>query len=92
MRELIEQLRKTADSLPPLYPEKPHPLYGLLHHAAHGIARLEAKNARAESEIEQLRAALRPFVTAPLTQDGYILGLMREDFDRAKLALADVNP
>lgn len=47
MGDLIERLRKAADALPPPAPEPPHPLYGLIHEAAHELARLEIKLARA---------------------------------------------
>ena len=40
MDDLIQRLRKAANALPPAAPEPPHPLYGLMHDAAHAISRL----------------------------------------------------
>ncbi|MFX3575434.1 hypothetical protein [Ralstonia mannitolilytica] len=41
-----------------------------------------------ENLVGELVDALRPFVRATLTPTGQIIGLMREDFDRARFALA----
>lgn len=38
-------------------------------------------------ENAALREALAPFIQATLTDNGHIIGLMREDFDRARAAL-----
>lgn len=49
--------------------------------AAAELRRLHAVNA-------ELLEALRPFTKATLTYNGAIIGLMREDFDRARAAIA----
>lgn len=49
-------------------------------HAAE-LRRLHAVN-------QELLEALRPFTKATLTYNGAIIGLMREDFDRAIAAIA----
>lgn len=50
------------------------------HAAVREIARLTA-------ELEKCREALRPFIYATLTLDGKVIGLMREDFERASNAI-----
>lgn len=42
-------------------------------------------------ENKALREALHPFVPATFTPTGSIIGLMREDFERAQAALARVD-
>lgn len=39
------------------------------------------------AERNELRKALRPFVGATLTDQGHVVGLMREDFERARTVL-----
>lgn len=41
MTDLVQRLREAANALPPPAPEPPHPLYGLMHEAAHEITRQE---------------------------------------------------
>ena len=41
-----------------------------------------------DEEIERLRVALRPFTNSTLTEQGQVIGLMREDFERAAAALS----
>jgi hypothetical protein len=49
--------------------------------AAAELRRLSAVN-------QELLEALRPFTKATLTYNGAIIGLMREDFDNARAAIA----
>jgi hypothetical protein len=54
-----------------------------------GISRDEAQaNALLIAAAPDLLEALAPFCRATLTQDGSIVGLMREDFERAATAFA----
>ncbi|UGA37900.1 hypothetical protein JOS77_28845 [Chromobacterium haemolyticum] len=46
---------------------------------------------RAEAQRDQLLNAIKPFINATLTDDGQIIGLMREDFERACEANAAAN-
>ena len=39
------------------------------------------------SSSEKLREALKPFARATFTSAGYIVGLTREDFERARAAI-----
>ena len=45
----------------------------------------EVRRLRKEKAV--LREVLEPFMRATLTDNGHIIGLMREDFDRARAAL-----
>ena len=46
-----------------------------------------AEIARLTAELEKCKEALRPFINATLTLDGKVIGLMREDFERASNAI-----
>ena len=50
---------------------------------------------KAESELSTLRARVReivgPFVSATLTHDGQIVGLLREDFDAARRFMEELK-
>lgn len=46
----------------------------------------KAHNAKLEAQVERMRLALQPFVGATLTDHGHIIGLMRENFERAVAA------
>lgn len=56
-----------------------------------GDGRAEA-DARLIAAAPDLLKALLPFIGATLTADGKIIGLMREDFDRARAAVAKATP
>ena len=45
-------------------------------------------NARLVAAAPELLEALKPFVAATLTHNGHVIGLMREDFERARAAIA----
>ena len=47
----------------------------------------QAEIARLTAELEKCKEALRPFINATLTLDGKVIGLMREDFERASNAI-----
>jgi len=53
--------------------------------AAAELRRLHSVNA-------ELLVALAPFVGASLTHTGQVIGLMREDFDRARAAISLATP
>lgn len=46
------------------------------------------KLAERDNLVGELVEALQPFVSATLTPTGQVIGLMREDFERAKSAIA----
>ena len=48
---------------------------------------MSAEIARLTAELEKCKEALRPFINATLTLDGKVIGLMREDFERASNAI-----
>jgi hypothetical protein len=57
--------------------------------ARHAAAELASEyEASQDALVEQLVEALRPFTSATLTHNGHVIGLMREDFERARAALA----
>lgn len=51
------------------------------------IDALRIENERLRREVGELRDALTPFAMAPVTDDGAIIGLIRENFDDARAAL-----
>lgn len=52
-----------------------------------GMLEKDAEIARLSAELAKCREALRPFINATLTLDGKVIGLMREDFERASNAI-----
>jgi hypothetical protein len=52
-----------------------------------GIRHAAELAAEYEAGVAQLVEALRPFTSATLTNNGHVIGLMRDDFERARAAL-----
>ncbi|BBH11763.1 hypothetical protein [Chromobacterium haemolyticum] len=75
MRQRVEKL------------EADYAAQGLALKAAKAMQAGETERAdRAEAQRDKLLNAIKPFINATLTDDGQIIGLMREDFERAREA------